>query len=218
MWLQIGIAVLVLGTIVVTAVVGGSGRDSLQQFLRNGLFPAQLLLPVASILLIAGEWSQRTTLVTFALIPRRGRVLAAKLLAVVTLACGWLVACGLFGVLVTAVTGSAWTCSAAFAGQAAVALIVPVLMGAAFGAALLVTPAAIVANFAIPVAIGTAGQLSSAIGKVCSWLSSSDTLNPLLTQQTLSGNEWARVGVTAVVWVALPLAVGCWRVLRGEIH
>ena len=45
-----------------------------------------LLLPIVGILLVTSEWSQRTAQVTFTLVPRRGRVLAAKVSASVVLA------------------------------------------------------------------------------------------------------------------------------------
>jgi hypothetical protein len=41
---------------------------------------------VLAILSVTSEWSQRTALVTFSLVPDRRRVLAAKLVAVVVLA------------------------------------------------------------------------------------------------------------------------------------
>ena len=43
--------------------------------------PQGLLLPVLGILLVTSEWSQRTALVSFTLMPVRGRVLLAKVLA-----------------------------------------------------------------------------------------------------------------------------------------
>lgn len=47
---------------------------------------AQLLLPVVGVLMLTAEWTQRTALTTFTLVPRRGRVLAATLAAAVVLA------------------------------------------------------------------------------------------------------------------------------------
>jgi len=34
----------------------------------------------------------------------------------------------------------------------------------------------------------------------------------------MSGVEWARAGTTLLVWMALPLAVGLWRIRRAEIR
>ena len=39
-----------------------------------------LILPVLGILLVTSEWSQRTGLTTFALVPQRERVIVAKLI------------------------------------------------------------------------------------------------------------------------------------------
>ena len=62
--------------------------------------PASVLLPIVGILLVSSEWSQRTGMVTFALVPRRGRVIAAKLLASVVLSLVALALC-----IVVAVVG-----------------------------------------------------------------------------------------------------------------
>lgn len=47
--------------------------------------PQGFLLPVLGILLITSEWGQRTALTTFTLVPRRGRVVAAKVAAALLL-------------------------------------------------------------------------------------------------------------------------------------
>ena len=43
-------------------------------------------MPVVGILLVTSEWSQRTAMITFTLVPHRSRVLVAKLLAGLLLA------------------------------------------------------------------------------------------------------------------------------------
>ena len=45
------------------------------------IFPASLLLPIVGILLVTSEWTQRTALITFTLVPKRMRVMSAKLAA-----------------------------------------------------------------------------------------------------------------------------------------
>lgn len=42
-------------------------------------------MPVVGILLVTSEWSQRTAITTFTLVPQHGRVLTAKLLAALVL-------------------------------------------------------------------------------------------------------------------------------------
>jgi hypothetical protein len=33
----------------------------------------------------------------------------------------------------------------------------------------------------------------------------------------LSGDDWAHVLVTLALWMVVPLAIGLWRITRGEI-
>ena len=40
-----------------------------------------ILLPIIGILLVSSEWSQRTALITFTLVPKRMRVMSAKIAA-----------------------------------------------------------------------------------------------------------------------------------------
>ena len=64
--------------------------DDADQTFRNffvpSLLPVSVLLPVLGILSITSEWSQRTALTTYALVPRRERVVTAKLVAVMVAA------------------------------------------------------------------------------------------------------------------------------------
>jgi hypothetical protein len=94
-------------------------------------------------------------------------------------------------------------------------LVTNMLIGIAFGAALLASAPAIVAYFALPTAISA---LTSAVGKhsFLSWIDSSTTFAPM-TEHALSATQWARVATTWAVWLLLPLAIGAWRVLRSEI-
>ena len=41
-------------------------------------FPMAVILPIIAILSVTGEWSQRSGLTTFTLVPHRGRVIPAK--------------------------------------------------------------------------------------------------------------------------------------------
>ena len=71
-----------------------------------------VLLPVLGILSITSEWSQRTALTTYALVPRRERVVAAKLIAVVLAALASVLASlavAAVGTLVASATGGAGT-------------------------------------------------------------------------------------------------------------
>jgi hypothetical protein len=56
------------------------------QFTRAIGFPMSIVLPIIAVLSVTAEWSQRSGLTTFWLVPHRGRVLLAKASAVVLVA------------------------------------------------------------------------------------------------------------------------------------
>ena len=70
----------------VRAVVGDAADHTFGSILTVAAKPAAVLLPVAGILLVTSEWSQRTGMITFALAPVRSRVIGAKLIASLVLA------------------------------------------------------------------------------------------------------------------------------------
>ena len=74
-WLQVAMVVLTVVVVVVRLLVGDAADHTFQSVIDAGLQPAAVLLPVLGILLVTSEWSQRTALITFALVPVRSRVL-----------------------------------------------------------------------------------------------------------------------------------------------
>ena len=73
-------------------------------------FPVVVILPLIAILAVTSEWSQRTGLTTFTLVPHRGRIIAAKAISSVLIAVAAMVltfAVGALGNLLSAaVTGT----------------------------------------------------------------------------------------------------------------
>lgn len=70
----------------ITLASGTSSSHTFARFLHNALEPSYFILPVVAVLLVTSEFSQRTALTTFTLVPSRPRILAAKLGACVALA------------------------------------------------------------------------------------------------------------------------------------
>jgi ABC-2 type transport system permease protein len=79
-WLQLAVVALTVVVIAVDVLFGNTEDQRLREVLSLAVAPASILLPIVGILLVTSEWSQRTAMITFALVPRRPRVLAAKLL------------------------------------------------------------------------------------------------------------------------------------------
>jgi hypothetical protein len=89
-------------------------------------------------------------------------------------------------------------------------------MGHAFGALLMNTPLAIVIYFALPMVWSILGGSIRALADASRWLDLNVT-SQAMTEPDMTSGEWARLAVSAGVWVVLPLALGAARVLRREV-
>ena len=216
-WLQVAMVALTVVVVVVRLLVGDAAHHTFQSVLNVGLQPAAVLLAVVGILLVTSEWSQRTGLITFALVPVRSRVLAAKLLASLVLAIAAVVVCLAIvavGVLLAApgVDGT-WSGGAAMVGQSAVYVTASIVTGVAFGAILLASAPAIVANFALPTAWAALASIP-VFASVAPWM---DPSFDGMSGNVLSSTQWAHAGTSLAIWMVLPLLIGAWRITRREV-
>ena len=214
-WLQLATAGFTLAAVVILLLVDKS-ETTLEDVLSVAVQPAGVLLPIVGILLVTSEWSQRTALITFTLVPERLPVLAAKVVASVLIALAATVAAIAVSLLGAAVAGAGFTLSAAMLGQMAVYTLTAMLTGVALGALLQTSAPAIVASFAAPLAITALASIPQLKSSLI-WIDQARTLGPL-TDDTLSATEWAHAGTTLIAWLAIPLAIGAWRLVRGEIR
>jgi ABC-2 type transport system permease protein len=105
---------------------------------------------------------------------------------------------------------------AAVAAQLALVGIATMWCGFGFGLLLLASAPAIVAYYVVPIAWSTLGRLVPALSPAASWLDMSRTQIPL-TSPDVTASEWARFAVSALVWVAAPIALGLIRTNRAEV-
>lgn len=218
-WLQIAIMALTALVVTVRCATGDTGDHTFVAVLDVGLQPAAVLLPIVGVLLVTSEWTQRTGLITFALVPVRSRVLAAKLLSSIVLSLAMLamsIATVAAGVALTSSgTPGTWSDTAPMIGQAAVFLTTGMIGGLAFGAILRESAPAIVILFALPIAWAAAGSLSFLSG-AAAWLDTLRAVGPI-HQEVLSTTQWARAATAIALWNLLPLLIGTWRVTRREV-
>ena len=217
-WLQLAIVALTVIAVVALMLTGEDDDKTFEVALSLAIQPASILGPVVGVLLVSSEWSQRTAQITFGLVPRRGRVVAAKLLAGLV----WSLAAFAAGIAVAAIATAFGNVPGAFdvatgiVFQDLLFVTLSVIGGVAFGAALLASAPAIVLYFVLPIAWSIVGSLSFLEG-AAKWLDSSRTFSPML-EELLSGKQWAQVATTVAVWMLLPLAIGLWRILKGEVR
>jgi ABC-2 type transport system permease protein len=219
-WVPIGVAVVTLAVSVIASVNHGGHAAALTHVLHAAALPSAFLLPVMGVLLICGEWSERTTLTTFTLVPSRWRVLGAKLGASAIVSTIALAACllstfvcvDLFG----RAPGGAGSLPWAVIAQAWLYLGSGMAMGLAFGAAILLTAPAIVAYLLLPTVWDAVVGGINGLSGIARWLDSTPTLSPL-TQQPMSGTQWAHAVTTFAVWIGIPIVIGWARIGRGDI-
>ena len=221
LWLLVIIGLATVGTSALMLGWAPDEEQTFQGFFAFGLVPSAVLLPVLGILSMTGEWSQRTALTTFTLVPARGRVIAAKLIAGVLVAIVSTAAAALLSALANLLGAAlggdgSWRLDGTLLWQGVLLQVLFVVMGIGFGALLLNTPLAIVVFFALPMVWTVLGETIKALRTAAEWLDINLTTTALSEPDMTSG-EYARLGVSAAVWVLVPLALGTWRVLRREV-
>ncbi len=214
-WLQAAVGLLTIAVAALFAIFAEAKDNNLQQFTSLALAPSSILLPIAGILLVSSEWSQRTAMTTFALVPRRAGVFWAKLVAGLLLGVVAIVACLVVAALAVAAGGGELSMPGGMYVQFVVFALVSMATGVGFGAALLSSAPAIVASFALPLAWTALGSLPFLHGPA-RWLDQTRALGPL-SDHLMSATEWAHAGTALVLWMVVPLAIGYWRVTRGEV-
>lgn len=216
--------VIGLATVATSAILLGWAPDTEQtffDFFTFGLLPSAVLLPVLGILSVTSEWSQRTALTTFTLVPARSRVLTAKVVAGVIIAIAATVATGALAAVANVIAGmlggdASWSLDASLIWQSVLLQVIFVLMGLGFGSVLLNTPLAIVLYFALPTVWSMVGEIVTKLADAAEWLDLNIT-SQALSEADATGGEYARLAVSTAVWVLLPLVLGFVRVLRREV-
>jgi ABC-2 type transport system permease protein len=217
-WLLATIALLTAGAAMVPLFLPQEIEQGWLSYLAMTALVLALLLPLVSIMTLTSEWGQRSVLVTFTQEPRRARVIAAKVFSGLALA--FLGAAFAFGTSAAAMAVSemlgrsvAWSVDWKYVAGYLLFVIVNSLMGMAFGALLLNTPAAIVLFLVLPTlwTMLSYGWLED-IGR---WLDTAQTYQYIL-ESDWNGHT-GPILLSLAVWIALPLALGTARNLRREV-
>ena len=216
MWMLIAMAAisfLVAGGLLLW---GQDGGEPFTSFLGLIVTPTMILLPIMGIMSATQEWSQRTGLATFSLVPRRGRVIAAKVAASLVLSLVLLAAAGIAATLGTLLGGGEFTLTGVSLAGVVLAGLLYTMQGVAFGAAFLNTPIAIVSSLVLPTVWTVLTAMSERMSDVARWLDLQLVTGPL-TEGTMTGENWGQLATATAVWVGLPMAIGTYRILTREV-
>lgn len=215
-WLLGLVALSTTGMMLVPVLAPTTFEQTHATYLRVAALGLTILLPVVAILLLTGEWSQRSIMTTFTQEPRRIRVLNAKLAVSMALSGG----AAVFGGVVTAAgLGLSVASGRALEADLSVGVVtgyllfvvLNVLAGVALGALLQSSAAAIAASFALPATFAVVGTASTLVSD---WIDMS-------TWTWVLENDWAghvpQISFSIAFWVVVPLGAGAVRTVRRDV-
>ena len=225
-WLMASVGIVSVLATAAVIIWAPDDAITLETFATAMGMPLSVVLPIIAILSITSEYSQRTGLTTYTLVPWRGRAITSKLL--VTLAIGvvsmtFALAVGAVGNLLgSAITGldPVWDISLQSFGFIVLANILSMLMGFMLGVLFRSSAAAIVGyfvySFVLPVAFGTLASFQEWFRDLQPWVDVNYAITRLF-DQSMTVEYWQQLGVTTLVWLWIPLALGLRAVLRAEV-
>ncbi|MFQ6170088.1 ABC transporter permease [Oryzobacter sp. R7] len=188
--------------------------------------PMTVILPMIGILAVTSEWTQRSGLTTFTLVPHRGRVLGAKLLAAVTVGVVAMVvalAVGTLGTLVgSAVTGldPVWNSSPGEFLHIVLGSVLGMLLGFTLGVLVRNSSGAIVTYFVytlvLPPLLGLLAANQAWFRDLQPWVDLQFAQMPLFNG-ALSTEQWQQLASAGTLWLLVPLGVGLLLVRRAEV-
>ncbi|MCW2755206.1 MAG: transporter permease [Marmoricola sp.] len=223
-WLLVGGAIVSVIATIITAFA--------DPHLSYGAFaaaigaPLSIILPMTGILAVTSEWSQRTGLTTFTMVPHRGRVIAAKLAATMLVGLASIAiafSVGALGnVIGSAITGhrTVWDISIGNALTIFLADGLGMLMGFMLGVLIRSSSGAIVAYFVyalvLPAAFGALAAFQAWFRHAQGWVDFHDA-STRLYDSGMGGSDWAHLAVAGLIWLMIPLAIGLFTLSRSEV-
>jgi ABC-2 type transport system permease protein len=188
--------------------------------------PMSIVLPVIAILSVTGEYSQRTALSTFTLVPRRARIVGAKATAALVVGVtGMLVSLGvgaLGNVVGAAITGVdlVWDIAPVRFATIVLANVLGMAIGFMLGVLIRSSPGAIVGYFVfslvLPGIFGTLAAFQDWFADVQPWVDVNFAMTRLYNDG-VTAQMWAQLGVTSLIWIFVPMSIGVWLLLRSEV-
>jgi hypothetical protein len=225
-WLMASILIAALISTVATILFAPRSDLTYYTFAKAVGFPMTVILPIIAILAITGEWSQRTGLTTFTLVPRRTRVILAKVVASVMVGVASMLIALVLGVAGNVVgpaiagTAQVWDVSFLHGLDIVLGSLISLLMGTMLGLLFRSSPVALVAYFVtstlLPTVFGLLAANEDGFRELQQWVDL-NYAQSFLFEGTLSGLQWARLAVATALWLVLPALVGLRLVMRSEV-
>lgn len=225
-WLMASVGIVSVLATAAVIIWAPDEAITLETFATAMGMPMSVILPIIAILSVTSEYSQRTGLTTYTLVPWRGRVIAAKVLVILGIGVASMalsLAVGALGNLLgSAVTGldPVWNITVAQFAQIVLANILGMLIGFTLGALFRSSAGAIVGYFVyalvLPGALGALAAFQQWFEELQPWVDVNYAMIPLFDGTTTT-EQWTQLAVTTLFWLWIPLAFGLRAVLRAEV-
>ncbi|WP_370246376.1 ABC transporter permease [Nocardioides sp.] len=226
-WLLTGIGVLAVVATVAAILFAPEESVTYATFTAAIGLPMSVILPVIAILAVTSEWSQRSGLTTFTLVPHRGRVIGAKALATLVVGAGSTLialAVGAVGNLAgSALAGVdlVWDVSLRDAPQLMLGNLMGMAIGFTLGVVLRSSAAALVGYFVVSFVLSGVFELLALVQEsfrdAQPWLDWNTAQIALFDGATTTAEAWARFASTTGLWIVLPLLAGLLTLRRAEV-
>jgi ABC-2 type transport system permease protein len=226
-WLMASIVIAGVVSTVATILFAPDEQLTYYTFAKAIGFPMTVILPIIAVLAITGEWSQRTGLTTFTLVPDRHRVIGAKVVASVSVGIASMLFALVIGVLgnlvgpAVAGTDVVWDVSFAHSVYIVLGSLLCLLTGTMLGILFRSSAVALVAYFVYALLVPTlAGVLASTqewFRDLRPWVDL-NLAESTLFEGTINGDQWAKLVVTTLVWLIVPAAIGLLVVRHSEVR
>jgi hypothetical protein len=226
-WMLVSIGVLSVIAAGSVLIFAPDSEIDYETFVAAIGFPMSVILPMIAILGVTSEWSQRSGLTTFTLVPSRGRVIGAKASAtfavgVVSMAVALVVGAGA-NLLGSTIMGldTVWDVSLVAAAQVLLGNLVGMAIGFTLGVVLRNSAAAIVSYFVVslvlPGILVLLAQVRPWFADLQPWIDWNHTQIALFEGATDTGEEWAMLASTTAIWIVVPLVIGLLFLRRSEV-
>jgi ABC-2 type transport system permease protein len=225
-WLMTSIGITALLATGAVIIFAPDSEVTFNNFAAAIGIPMTIILPMIAILSVTGEWSQRSGLTTFTLVPHRSRVIQAKAIAAVSVGVVSMLlafSIGALGNLVgTTIRGTdlVWDLTMENLVYIMFANVLGLLMGFMLGVLIRNSPGAIVGyfiySFVLPTIFGLLAASQDWFKDIQGWVDFQFSSSQLF-DGALTGEQWAHLGVSGLIWLILPMTVGVWLVLRSEV-
>jgi len=225
-WLLMAIGILSVLATGAAILFAPQAEQDFELYASSIGVPMSVILPMIAILSVTGEYTQRTGLSTYTMLPRRGRTIGAKLIAGLIVGVGGMfvaLAVGALGNLLAGAVGGfdpVWNIEATEFAQIVLAQTIGMLTGFTLGALFRSSATAIVLYFVVTLVVPNLlfilANLQDWYGRIDPWVNL-EVAKGELYDGVMTAENWAQLGTSGVIWLVVPFLVGLTLIMRSEV-